>query len=42
MIMQALPYSLALGGAALLFSTMVGIVLGVDRRAGGATAGRIR
>ena len=29
MISQALPYSLALGGAALLFSTVMGIVLGV-------------
>ncbi len=29
MILQALPYSMALGGAALLFSTVVGIVLGV-------------
>lgn len=28
MILQALPYSLALGGAALLFSTVVGVVLG--------------
>lgn len=28
MIFQALPYSLALGGAALLFSTVVGVVLG--------------
>ena len=29
MISQALPYSLALGGMALLFSTVMGIVLGV-------------
>ncbi len=29
LVMQALPYSLALGGFALLFSTVVGLVLGV-------------
>ena len=29
MILQALPYSLALGGAALLFSSVAGVVLGV-------------
>jgi ABC-type dipeptide/oligopeptide/nickel transport system permease component len=29
LVMQALPYSLALGGLALLFSTVVGIILGV-------------
>jgi glutathione transport system permease protein len=29
LVMQALPYSLALGGLALLFSTVMGIILGV-------------